>query len=145
MTPSDKVEMRDMDSFATSMPLQSAQGMGIQCSAAEAREGLQCILNMAKEPNTTSNLEACKILCDFTQDDSLVQAICDCGAVEILGGFLSAPCEWTKQHAIVAIANLSDKAICQVHTRVMKLVMLCINAYMTGVSHIRKDFALEVT
>ena len=72
-------------------------------------EQIDLIICMAKHSAMESHLEASRILCDLTMDEVMLPYLCKNGCVEALRGIIaSSRSDWAKQHAMVALANISD-------------------------------------
>ena len=82
----------------------------------EAIAALTPVLEMATSGMLNQQLEAARIFCDLSQDACAMQHhMCDSGCVQALVENLLTcdRCEWTKQHAVFALANLSETQGCQ--------------------------------
>lgn len=76
--------------------------------------GLDSIFKMAQELTLEPQLEAAKILCDLTMDESFQQQLCESGCITVLYHLIkNSISEWAQQHAMSALANLSDSKVCQ--------------------------------
>jgi len=75
---------------------------------------LEPILRMAADDKREAQLEASRILCDLSTDESMPQLLCEGGCVSVLRDLLSnTVCDWARLHAVSTLANLSDSALCQ--------------------------------
>lgn len=75
------------------------------------------ILRMAKDPKMESQMEASRIICENSIDENIQQLLCDHGFLETLRDLAtSSSSDWAKQHAVAAVANLSDNSACQVNS-----------------------------
>ena len=82
----------------------------------EAIASLHPILEMATSGMIEQQLEAARIFCDLSQDACAMQHhMCDSGCVQALvkNLLMCDRCEWTKHHAVFALANLSQTQGCQ--------------------------------
>ena len=81
----------------------------------EAVEALKPILQMAKCGLLEPQLEAARIFCDLSLHDAMQHHMCDSGCIQALveNLLICDICEWTKQHAVLALANLSETQSCQ--------------------------------
>ena len=80
----------------------------------EATETLSCIKDMATSGILESQLEASRVLCDLSLHHSMQQSICNSGCITALINLIHDNlCDWTRQHAIFALANLSEDFECQ--------------------------------
>jgi len=103
--------MRDLDSFSTSFPQMSLPFVSHE---SESPECFECVFRMSREGKIDAECEAARILCDITLDINLQQALVDRGGLTVLKNLIqNSPCMWTKQHAIIAVSNLSDAMIFQ--------------------------------
>ena len=77
---------------------------------------LMPILKMARSNKFESQLEASRMLCDLSMRDDIQQQLCDSGCLLALVQELLPlkPCEQISQHALLALANLSEAQSCQV-------------------------------
>ena len=77
---------------------------------------LRPILAMARSNKLEAQLEASRMLCDLSMRDDIQQHLCDSGCLSVLVQVLlpSAICEQISQHALLALANLSEAQSCQV-------------------------------
>lgn len=93
---------READSFAAASP------MPVPAAAPEPN-GIDAIIRMAKEHTMEAHLEAARILCDVTMDEVMLPYLCENGCVDALHSIISTThSDWAKQHAMVALANISD-------------------------------------
>lgn len=107
-TNSDDDNLRDFDSFSISFPLPISP-CGDNC-----HQSLDCLFQMANEPNVEAQCEAARILCDLTIDSSMQQTLVDLGVLTVLRNIIcNSCCEWAQQHAMAALNNLSDAQIFQ--------------------------------
>ena len=104
-------EARAFDTFGLPSPLPTIELL----SDEEAVEALQCVLQMAKSGLLEPQLEAARLFCDLSLHDAMQQHMCDSGCVQALVENLlpCIICEWTRQHAVFALANLSEAQGCQ--------------------------------
>ena len=81
----------------------------------EAVEALKPIMRLATSGMLESRLEAARIFCDLSLHDAMQQHMCDSGCVKALVEDLMAcdMCDLTRQHAVFALANLSEAQGCQ--------------------------------
>ena len=81
----------------------------------EAIEALKPILEMAKCGLLEPQLEAARTFCDLSLHDAMQHHMCDSGCVQALVENLMTcdMCEFTKSHAVFALANLSETQGCQ--------------------------------
>lgn len=81
----------------------------------DSQEALKSVLLMAKSGKFESQLEASRLICDLSLHDDMQQPLCDSGCIQSLVEDLLPikNCEWTHQHALIALANLSDVQSCQ--------------------------------
>ena len=105
------VEPRAFDAFGLSAPLPATDLLTDE----EAVEALQRVLNLATSGLLESRLEAARIFCDLSLHDAMQQHMCDSGCVKALVEDLMAcdMCDLTRQHAVFALANLSEAQGCQ--------------------------------
>ena len=70
---------------------------------------------MAKSGKVESQLSASRMICDLSLHDDMQQLLCDSGCLQSLVEDLLPlkNCEWTHQHALIALANLSEAQSCQ--------------------------------
>jgi len=102
-----------LDSFSTSAP-NPIPVPDENTDLLLTNESLEAILRMAKDSKIDAQLEASRILCDLTLDNSLQQSLIDHGCLSILKELiLTSVSEWAQQHAMIALANLSDAKIFQ--------------------------------
>jgi hypothetical protein len=93
------------DSFATAFPLSVS-------SFVPDPAGIAPILNMAKEPNMEAQEESARMICDLSIDETMQPHLCESGCIEILYTLVSTSnSDVARQHAMVALANLSDSEI----------------------------------
>jgi len=112
---------RDFDSFSNSFPQFSSpilnDGSSLfqnTSSKSEPTCNLDCVFRMANETKIEAQLEASKILCDISLDLEMQQIFVENGGLAVLKNLIqNSACEWTQQHAIVAVSNLSDAKIFQ--------------------------------
>ncbi len=99
------------DSLESHSPLPSVELL----TADVAVEALLPILHMAKSGLLEPQLEAARLFCDLSLHDAMQQHMCDSGCVQALVENLlpCVICEWTRQHAVFALANLSEAQGCQ--------------------------------
>ena len=104
-------EPRAYEKFGLASPLPTIDLL----SDDEAVEALQPILLMAKSGMLEAQLEAASLFCDLSLHDAMQQHMCDSGCVQALVENLlpCIVCEWTRQHAVFALANLSEAQGCQ--------------------------------
>jgi hypothetical protein len=71
------------------------------------------IFRMAKESTMEAQLEASRMLCDLTADTAgMQQAVVDNGGLSVLRDLIeNSISDWAKQHAMFALANLSDAKV----------------------------------
>jgi hypothetical protein len=102
---------RVFDSFGLATSLPNVELL----SDEEAVEALLPILHMAKSGLLEPQLEAARLFCDLSLHDAMQQHMCDSGCVQALVENLlpCVICEWTRQHAVFALANLSEAQGCQ--------------------------------
>ena len=76
-------------------------------------ECFENIFRMAKEPTMEAQLEASRMLCDLTADSAGRQyAVVENGCLVVLKDLIDhSVSEWAKQHAMFALANLSDAKV----------------------------------
>jgi hypothetical protein len=99
------------DSFCTAFPLPVPS-----CSIDEAESniGVDCILRMARECTVEAHCAAAKVLCDLSLDDCFQQTLVEKGGLGVLKELVqNSACEWSRQHAIIAVSNLSDARLFQ--------------------------------
>lgn len=105
-TPMEVVETSSVPVFAM---LPDEEESPSCCSAM-----LEPILRMAACDKREAQLEASRILCDLSTDESMPQLLCEGGCVSVLRDLLSnTVCDWARLHAVSTLANLSDSALCQ--------------------------------
>jgi hypothetical protein len=100
---------KGFDMAAMAQPLPDSELL----SDIEAREALKPIIEMAKCGFMEAQLEACRVMCDLSVHDGMQQHMCDNGCIQVLVDLASSPCEWTRQHAFLTLANLSEAQSCQ--------------------------------
>jgi len=83
---------------------------------------LRSIIEMANEPFMEAQLEASRMLCDLSQHEDMQQALRESGGIEVLVRLMDHGVEWSRQHAVLALANLSSAQCCQV---IISLRSLC--------------------
>lgn len=114
MSPS-LASLREETSFAAAQPVPDSQK---QVSESETLTHLGTIFRMAQESKLEAQLEASKILCDLSMEENMRQSLCDGGCIPVLRNLItSSHSDWTKQHALLALANLSDSTIHQVQRK----------------------------
>lgn len=81
----------------------------------DSEDALKSVLLMAKSGKFESQLVASRLICDLSLHDNMQQLICDSGCLRSLVEDLLPlkTCEWTHQHALIALANLSEAQSCQ--------------------------------
>jgi len=92
------------------LPLQSIEPL----SDIDMMNALEPIVAMAQEPFIESQLEASRMLCDLSQQEGLQHVLRESKCIDVLVKLLdSNDCEWTQQHAVLGLANLSASQCCQ--------------------------------
>ena len=120
LTPS--ASPRDGDSFASAMPPTLAVGE----PETDFDVALETIVKMAKEPKMEAQLEASRSFCDLSMDEALQPLLSDSGCIPVLLELIShSHSVWAKHHAMLALANLSDNAVCQVQHHLLVLELSC--------------------
>lgn len=79
----------------------------------EVHNSLRPIVNMAMDCCMDAQLGAAKIICDLSQREDMHQALIESGSVEALVNVISTGNDFSRQHAILALANLSCSQCCQ--------------------------------
>lgn len=84
-------------------------------SDVDSHDALKPVLLMAKSGKVESQLSASRMICDLSLHDDMQQLLCDSGCLQSLVEDLLPlkNCEWTHQHALIALANLSEAQSCQ--------------------------------
>lgn len=94
-------------------PISSMQPCDV-LSDSDAFAAILVFKEMAAEPFVESQLEASRILCDLSQQEGMQHILRDSGCIQVLVNLASVGgTEWTRQHAVLALANLSSSLCCQ--------------------------------
>ena len=80
----------------------------------EARPALNAIMEMARSKMVDTQVEAAKIFCDLSLQQSMHLLLCDSGCVSVLVDLLQVEYDFCSHHAACALANLSSSRSCQV-------------------------------
>ena len=91
---------------------------------------LRSIIEMANEPFMEAQLEAARMLCDLSQHEDMQQALRESGGIEVLVRLLNHGFEWCRQHAVLALANLSSAQCCQVGETDTHIYYYIINSHI---------------
>ncbi len=76
---------------------------------------VECVLRMARECTYEAQLEAMKIICEFSTDPGLRQILVDRGVLQVIRDNIeNSNCHWAPQHAMVALSNFAEASIFQV-------------------------------
>lgn len=99
-----------MDNALSNMaPLQTVEPM----SDEETLSALEPLIEMASEACVEAQLEAARMFCDLSENESMQFALLQSGGVLALVSLLARGSEMTRQHAALALANLSESQYCQ--------------------------------
>jgi len=82
-------------------------------SEGEMSLSLAPIVSMATDQFMECQLEAGKILCDLSQNEGIHGALREAGCIGALVGLVSSDMECIRDHAVLALANLSSSQCCQ--------------------------------
>jgi len=94
-------------------------------SEGEMSLSLAPIVSMATDQFMECQLEAGKILCDLSQNEGIHGALREAGCIGALVGLVSSDMECIRDHAVLALANLSSSQCCQVSRVNSPNLMLC--------------------
>lgn len=83
-------------------------------SEAEACQSIECILNMARDKFFESQLCAAKMFCDLSQQEEMHEQLSDARCIQALVNIASHGIDCAREHAVLALANLSCTQSCQV-------------------------------
>lgn len=97
------------DVFSAVAPLQAVEPL----SDEEALAALEPLIEMASEANVEAQLEAARMLCDLSENEGMEFGLLQSGGIQALVSLLARGSEMTRQHAVLALANLSSSQHCQ--------------------------------
>lgn len=96
--------------------------------------GLGPIFRMAQSPYVEAQMDAAKTLCEYSSEESIRAEMVRLGCIPVLMQLLSNAhsSDWVQQHALLAIANLSD--CCDCHSAIVDsgLVPVLLNLCRDG-------------
>jgi hypothetical protein len=99
------------DSFTVFTPIPNPPAL---LATSSDLHGLGPIFRMAQSQFAESQLEAARTLCELSNDESMRLQMVTLGCVQVLMELLSVGhSEWVQQHALLALANLSDCCECR--------------------------------
>jgi hypothetical protein len=99
------------DSFTVFTPLPTPYEL---LESSTDLHGLRPIIRMAQSEFVDAQLEASRTLCQLSNEESLRSQLVELGCVPVLIELLSnGQSEWVQQHALLALANLSDCCDCR--------------------------------
>jgi len=83
-----------------------------QLTDGEIAESIRQVLDMAREKSEQAQLEACRILCDLSDEPEIRQRMADTDCVKTLVDVLKCNRVLVQQHAVLALAQLSSCQKC---------------------------------
>jgi hypothetical protein len=106
------LEAKLFDSFDFNFPISESDLL----TDLEYQNALKPILEMAKSGLMESELEASRLICDLSLHSDMQQLLCDSGCLQatVENLLLSKNSRLSQQHALLALANLSEAQSCQV-------------------------------
>lgn len=125
------IDEKAFNSFNLNSPLPLSKSV----TDSESQLAMMNVLKMARSGKIEAQLEAARILCDLSLHDDMQQLICDSGCLKSLVEDLLPlkNCDWTRQHALLALANLSEAISCQVYEyniyAFLMLLQLCYDCF----------------
>lgn len=124
------------DSFTVFTPLPAPIEL---LTASSDLHGLGPVFRMAQSPYVEAQLEAARALSEYSNEEGMRSQMVHLGCIPVLMELLSNShsSEWVQQHALMAIANLSD--CCECHVAIIEsglvptlLNLCCDGTYQTS-------------